>query len=804
MKKILAFMLLLLTAVTASAQEEEFISNRPNPVLPGPGHLNLETMLHHIDLNMDISKLTLSELRVLRNAFAARQGYAFTSAELRSVFSGTTWYDSIMMNRWDLEEERGSAIPLKYTPKESAFIKRISAREAELQKQNFVVPAGQLVNTRNIINPYQLENIDPRLEQMLGRYGFAIVPEQKEQLFHIYERNDYQNFPSFVTTDLFLQAFHMYFDCMTREAEENTLLNAMVELSHQMYEEMNRVARTTQKKDIRRAANFNAAFFAIGYALLTDKPLPAIDTEWKTLAEQELDFAKQAGDHNSEFLDYTKHSFPYSLFRPRGHYTRSEKLKRYFRGMMWLQTAPYKLDIDFKLGAAALMASSIANNAKLVKTYKSVSDPITFLFGAPDNITILQLNEVMVGLGLTPETVIGNSRKTKQLHDAAVEMAKRQTRILPKDDEEYSYMVNLMPQRYMPDAEVLQEMVDHENNPAQRVCPKGLDVMAAIGIPAAERILLQELKEQQGWSGFTKALEQMEQRMKEIDWNETVATQWINSLKVLCDKNSKYPYFMQTPQWDKKNLNSALASWAELKHDAILYAKQPAGAECGGDGPPPPIVKGYVEPNVSYWQLALTLIDATEAVYTRYNLSTEKTHDISDRLREEAQFLLNISKKELQGKRLNDQEYLQIMVIGAEFENLTLDLLRQPDQEYLYGWESIEGADRSISVVADVITASYKNIPINQRSILYEAVGPACEIYVIVEIDGLLYLTRGAVFSYREFQRALSEPRWTDEEWQEQLKQQPRTGEPDWMQEITVPLESTPAANETFFYSSGC
>jgi hypothetical protein len=176
MKKILAFMLLLLTAVTASAQEEEFISNRPNTVLPGPGHLNLETMLHHIDLNMDISKLTLSELRVLRNAFAARQGYAFTSAELRSVFSGTTWYDSIMMNRWDLEEERGSAIPLKYTPKESAFIKRISAREAELQKQNFVVPAGQLVNTRNIINPYQLENIDPRLEQMLGRYGFAIVP----------------------------------------------------------------------------------------------------------------------------------------------------------------------------------------------------------------------------------------------------------------------------------------------------------------------------------------------------------------------------------------------------------------------------------------------------------------------------------------------------------------------------------------------------------------------------------------------------------------------------------------------------
>ena len=39
------------------------------------------------------------------------------------------------------------------------------------------------------------------------------------------------------------------------------------------------------------------------------------------------------------------------------------------------------------------------------------------------------------------------------------------------------------------------------------------------------------------------------------------------------------PYFMLTPQWEKKNLNAALASWAELKHDAILYAKQPMGAE---------------------------------------------------------------------------------------------------------------------------------------------------------------------------------------------------------------------------------
>ena len=81
MKKVLMLMLVLVSALTASAQEEEFVSRRHEAILPGRGHLNLETMLKGINTNMDISQLSLSELRVLRNAFAARQGYVFMSAE---------------------------------------------------------------------------------------------------------------------------------------------------------------------------------------------------------------------------------------------------------------------------------------------------------------------------------------------------------------------------------------------------------------------------------------------------------------------------------------------------------------------------------------------------------------------------------------------------------------------------------------------------------------------------------------------------------------------------------------------------
>ena len=114
----------------------------------------------------------------------------------------------------------------------------------------------------------------------------------------------------------------------------------------------------------------------------------------------------------------------------------------------------------------------------------------------------------------------------------------------------------------------------------------------------------------------------------------------------------------------------------------------------------------------------------------------------------------------------------------------------------------MEGADKKVALVADVYTANADNNP--EKSILFEAVGLADEIYVVVEIDGYLYLTRGAVLSYREFTQPLSAPRLTDEEWQQQLEKNPRKGVPEWMKRIIVPLKKMPEANEDYFYSSGC
>ena len=137
----------------------------------------------------------------------------------------------------------------------------------------------------------------------------------------------------------------------------------------------------------------------------------------------------------------------------------------------------------------------------------------------------------------------------------------------------------------------------------------------------------------------------------------------------------------------------------------------------------------------------------------------------------------------------------------AGFENISLDLVREKDQ-YLMGWSDVQGADKQVALVADVYTANADNNP--DKSILFEAVGEADEIYVVVEIGGYLYLTRGSVLSYREFIQPIDQPRLTDEEWQEQLEKNARKGVPEWMKRIIVPLNKLPEANEEFFYSSGC
>jgi hypothetical protein len=179
---------------------------------------------------------------------------------------------------------------------------------------------------------------------------------------------------------------------------------------------------------------------------------------------------------------------------------------------------------------------------------------------------------------------------------------------------------------------------------------------------------------------------------------------------------------------------------------------------------------------------------------------TEDLQGQTNHLKEDAEFLLNVSKKEIKKQKLTNSEYNTIEYFGASIEYFTLSII--DPEKYFDNFEQVQGVDKSIAIVADIYTRNISEC--NKSGILHEAVGKANNIYVVVEIEGNLYLTKGAVFSYYEFVQPTN-TRLTDEEWQQKLESKDGIPPyPVWMNDIILKTKDDPKVDERIFYSSGC
>ncbi len=229
---------------------------------------------------------------------------------------------------------------------------------------------------------------------------------------------------------------------------------------------------------------------------------------------------------------------------------------------------------------------------------------------------------------------------------------------------------------------------------------------------------------------------------------------------------------MQNAAWRDKSLNTALGSWAQLRHDTILYGKQ-SGAEMG-DGDEPAPYKGYVEPNVAFWERMLNLLRQSREGLESRKLLPEQLGYQFESFEETLVNLKQISEKELRNEKLTIGEYQSIRQIGGTLEYLTLSVMNgQPDS-----WELVNETDKDMAVVADVHTGD--------NMVLEEAVGRANELFVIVPVEGKLVLTRGAVFSYYEFVHPAAD-RLTDEKWQKMLDLGRSPAPPEWTKSFLLP-----------------
>ncbi len=144
------------------------------------------------------------------------------------------------------------------------------------------------------------------------------------------------------------------------------------------------------------------------------------------------------------------------------------------------------------------------------------------------------------------------------------------------------------------------------------------------------------------------------------DWHSTLYMCWLHSLKLLAEPRGQgYPDFMQTAMWNRCTLSTFLASWAMLRHDTILYAKQSytptAGCAFPADGEPVPSA-GFVEPVPEvYAELRGTLIMARNGL-EHYGILDDELTMRFDRADDLLAGIQGIAEKELKGEMLTESD----------------------------------------------------------------------------------------------------------------------------------------------------
>lgn len=818
MKKLIFLMVLAVSCLTACKQQVSGVSQETLNTIYNPQSLllNDNELPQTVDHNMDISQLSYQELRILHYYPYAIHGAWIKDGDINGFYCNRTkWYydlaDSLYWGNasnnyepiYSFENYDDNYLAylnqFPLSDEEMAFIEKIDARMAELAKNRLVTsPKGiQLQNPALAVNLHQIKQPSERLLTMLLQNNIAMEHTEFEQLFQIYESNDYSCIPNFITTDLYLQAYHMYFEYVLMSLEQYNFIPALAKMSRAMYDTSMNIRHATSDESLRSLADFSGTFYAIALNLLDNTKVSVPGVEF-TKYTYECDQIMAAIDAPSVLLE-TDVNFNYSLFRPRGHYTRNETLQHYFRAMMWLQTAAFCREDATGLRRVVMMAqlfNQIPHEAQ--KAGRSVYDALFFLMGEPDNLAIIEVADYLKQLGVNNIEQALADDTINRVNQWLEQQFKKRNRIAPKIQLSCSDKINFMPQRYVPDNEVLTNTYDETPN-SNLPYPRGLHVMDAFGVEAASAIIDTTYQDAKSWADYTKVKTAIRQKFTTFDdWDKTMYAKWMQGLVTLQKNDKNYPGFMQTDVWKIKNLNSALASWAELKHDAILYAEQPMAAECGGGGLPTPEVKGYIEPNLPFWRHLKEMLALNEKMLNDSGFLTDMLSERNEQLVSMVNFCIEVSEKELRGEKLTQEEYNQIRYMGSSMEYFTLSVI-DPTTDF-YHWYDVKGADRSIAIVADVFTRNV--LGCEKNGILYEATGNANSLYVLVNIEGETYLTRGATLSYYEFVRPLDTPRLTDEQWQDMLQNGSAPDVPQWVKPYF--LNSKIEVDETNLYSSGC
>jgi hypothetical protein len=445
--------------------------------------------------------------------------------------------------------------------------------------------------------------------------------------------------PVLITTDSILHAMHRSYDDILMEMEQTILTSALDKVLSECHEllassapKWGTIAKNYRDVDLYLTVARNLLQGAGAPAVA--KPRRGMDAWDGTLlvgsklgqdeeATEILQLVQSLKLQNPLLQEFTQiyggaRAIDYSQFQPRGHYLKSVPLSRYFRTMMWLGRADTGWNVlppDRQSGIVsdsprelrnAVVLTTLLKASGAAERLRQMNEILDFMVGESDNLTAFQMVELLSQQNITDASDLVSQRSIDAFQDALLksELGSQQIRsqvILSDPRDLYQVpppsLFQMFGQRFAVDSFVLSKVVYDsiifQGKKVQRKMPTGVDVMCALGNDSALPLLEQEMGEFPDASNL-KASQEFVGQLQPKFWKANLYNIWLDALRTLdADLTSepRSPEAMRTEAWQRKQLQTQLASWSELRHNTVLYAKQSytSGAMCE-------YPTGYVEP----------------------------------------------------------------------------------------------------------------------------------------------------------------------------------------------------------------
>jgi hypothetical protein len=339
--------------------------------------------------------------------------------------------------------------------------------------------------------------------------------------------------------------------------------------------------------------------------------------------------------------------------------------------------------------------------------------------------------------------------------------------------------LRFMGQRFVPDSYMFQTLIfpsveeafvmsgpgvpftlgDNGDHIPSRCYPRGLDVMAVLGSHTALTALIDEGDTDyfNFWLRFGQLRSEFDDLTPE-DWHANLYWGWLYALKALLPELPEgYPNFMRTDPWQRHQLHSALASWSQLRHDTILYAKQSNGSGAGGR--PREVPPGYIEPQAEFLTRLLELNRMTQAGLLDLSVLSPEADQRLSTLDELLVTALDITRKQLTNQPLSEADKGFIKGLPDRLDRAVV---------------GVDGAGLKTTMVADVHTHGIEEQVVEEATGRVDLIVVACPA-----ADGSVFLAVGPVLSYYEFKHPMSD-RLTDEAWRDILDSDAKPERPAW------------------------